>query len=48
MVLSKEALGQTLYGWGDEVDSNALEVHIHNLRKKLAATLLKPYVVLDI
>jgi two-component system response regulator QseB len=23
-----------LYGWRDEIDSNALEVHIHNLRKK--------------
>jgi two-component system response regulator QseB len=23
------------YGWGDEVESNALEVHIHNLRRKL-------------
>lgn len=34
-VLSRESLTQSLYGWGDEVDSNALEVHIHNLRKKL-------------
>lgn len=33
-VLSREQLTQTLYGWGDEIDSNALEVHIHNLRKK--------------
>ncbi|MDZ4261949.1 MAG: winged helix-turn-helix domain-containing protein, partial [Pseudomonadota bacterium] len=24
-----------LYSWGDEVASNAIEVHIHNLRKKL-------------
>jgi two-component system, OmpR family, response regulator QseB len=34
-VLSREYLTQTLYGWGEEVDSNALEVHIHNLRKQL-------------
>lgn len=33
-VLSREHLTQTLYGWGEDVDSNALEVHIHNLRKK--------------
>lgn len=34
-VLSREVLIQTVYGWGEEIDSNALEVHIHNLRKKL-------------
>jgi two-component system, OmpR family, response regulator QseB len=33
-VLSREHLTQSLYGWGDDVDSNALEVHVHNLRKK--------------
>ena len=33
-VLSREYLSQTLYGWDDNVDSNAIEVHIHNLRKK--------------
>jgi len=33
-VISREHLMQSLYGWGDDVDSNALEVHIHNLRKK--------------
>ncbi len=33
-VLSREHLAQNLYGWDDDVDSNALEVHIHNLRKK--------------
>lgn len=35
-VMSREALTQTLYGWGDDVDSNALEVHVHNLRKKFS------------
>lgn len=35
-VLSREQLIQTLYGWADTIDSNALEVHIHNLRKKFS------------
>jgi two-component system response regulator QseB len=34
-VLSREQLMQSIYGWDEDVDSNALEVHIHNLRKKL-------------
>ena len=33
--LSREQLMQSIYGWEEDVDSNALEVHIHNLRKKL-------------
>jgi two-component system, OmpR family, response regulator QseB len=33
-VLSREQITQSLYGWGDDIDSNALEVHVHNLRKK--------------
>lgn len=40
-VLSREQLTQTLYGWGDEIDSNALEVHIHNLRKKFGHDLIR-------
>ena len=40
-VLSREQLMQTLYGWTEDVDSNALEVHIHNLRKKLNATFIR-------
>lgn len=34
-VVSRDSLNQCLYGWGDEIDSNTLEVHVHNLRKKL-------------
>ncbi|NBX84252.1 MAG: DNA-binding response regulator [Gammaproteobacteria bacterium] len=34
-VLSREMLMQNLYSWEEEVDSNTLEVHMHNLRKKL-------------
>lgn len=40
-VLSREQLMQSLYGWNDEVDSNTLEVHIHNLRKKLNANFIR-------
>ncbi len=39
-VLSREQIEQHLYGWGREVDSNAVEVHIHNLRRKLGAGLI--------
>lgn len=34
-VLSREALEARLYGWGEEPASNSLEVHLHNLRRKL-------------
>jgi DNA-binding response OmpR family regulator len=34
-VLSREQLEERLYGWGQEVDSNAVEVHVHHLRRKL-------------
>lgn len=34
-VLSRARLEDKLYGWNEEVESNAVEVHIHNLRKKL-------------
>lgn len=40
-VLSREFLTQHLYGWGIDVDSNALEVHIHNLRKKFGNDFIK-------
>ena len=40
-VLPKSQLEQALYGWSDEPDSNALEVHIHHLRKKLGSTLIR-------
>ncbi|MCB1758539.1 MAG: response regulator [Gammaproteobacteria bacterium] len=33
--VSRERLEQILYGWGEGVESNAIEVHIHHLRKKL-------------
>lgn len=40
-VLARENLESTLYGWADGVESNALEVHIHHLRKKLDSRLIK-------
>lgn len=40
-VLSREQLEQRLYGWGEEVESNSVEVHIHHLRKKLGAELIR-------
>ena len=36
-IVSRAQIEETLYGWGDEVESNAIEVYIHNLRKKLGA-----------
>jgi DNA-binding response OmpR family regulator len=40
-VLSKAQLEERLYGWNEEVESNAIEVHIHHLRKKLGDRLIK-------
>jgi two-component system response regulator QseB len=34
-VLSRAQLEESLYGWEGNVESNALDVHVHNLRKKL-------------
>lgn len=39
--LSRARLEESLYGWNEEVESNAVEVHIHNLRKKLGNDLIK-------
>ena len=40
-VLTREQLEQQLYSWGQEVESNAVEVHIHNLRRKLGNALIQ-------
>jgi len=40
-VLSRSQLEQSIYGWHDEPESNALEVHIHHLRKKLGSNLIR-------
>lgn len=41
LVISREQLMQSIYGWDEDLDSNALEVHIHNLRKKLNADFIR-------
>jgi two-component system response regulator QseB len=40
-VITREHLESALYGWNEEVESNALEVHIHNLRRKLGSELIR-------
>ncbi|MCQ8183010.1 DNA-binding response regulator [Methylomonas sp. LW13] len=39
-VLSRPQLEERLYGWGQEVASNAIDVHLHNLRRKLGADII--------
>ncbi len=40
-ILPRAVLEERLYGWGEEIESNAVEVHIHNLRKKLGPNLIR-------
>ncbi|MDP2760134.1 MAG: response regulator [Sideroxyarcus sp.] len=40
-VLSRTQLEEQLYAWGDEIESNAVEVHIHHLRRKLSPALVE-------
>lgn len=40
-VLSRQHLEQKLYSWGDEIESNTIEVYIHHLRKKFYSNLIK-------
>jgi DNA-binding response OmpR family regulator len=40
-VMSREKLESRLYGWGEELASNSIEVHIHHLRKKIPAGFIK-------
>ena len=40
-VMSREQLEQHLYSWGREVESNAVEVHVHHLRRKLGNDLIQ-------
>jgi two-component system response regulator QseB len=40
-VLSRAQLEESVYGWGEEIGSNAIEVHLHHLRKKLGGELIK-------
>jgi DNA-binding response OmpR family regulator len=40
-VMTRGQLEQSIYGWSEEPDSNALEVHIHHLRRKFGADFIK-------
>jgi len=40
-VFSRDKLESRLYGWGEELSSNSIEVHIHNLRKKIPTGFIK-------
>jgi two-component system response regulator QseB len=40
-VLSKQQIMEKLYGWGEELESNALEVFVHHLRRKFAPGLIR-------
>jgi len=40
-VLSRTQLVESLYGWDETIESNALDVHIHHLRRKLGAELIE-------
>jgi len=40
-ILSREQIETKLYAWGEEVSSNAVEVHVHHIRKKLPDNFIK-------
>ncbi|HBD34688.1 MAG TPA: DNA-binding response regulator, partial [Cupriavidus sp.] len=40
-ILSRAELEERIYGWGDEVESNAVEFLIHGLRRKLGSTIIR-------
>ena len=41
LVLSRVQLEEKLYGWKDEISSNAVEVYIHGIRKKLGPDIIQ-------
>jgi two-component system response regulator QseB len=40
-VVSRDKLEDAVYGWGEEVGSNSIEVHLHHLRRKLCPELIR-------
>jgi two-component system response regulator QseB len=40
-ILSRAQLEERIYGWGEEIESNAVEVYVHTLRRKLAADFIR-------
>jgi DNA-binding response OmpR family regulator len=39
-VFTRQQIEQSLYSWGEEIGSNAVEVHVHHLRRKLGNDIL--------
>lgn len=39
--MSREQLASALYAWGEEIESNAIDVHLHHLRKKLSPEIVQ-------
>jgi len=40
-VLTREQLAERLYAWGEEIESNAIDVHVHHLRRRLGPALIR-------
>jgi DNA-binding response OmpR family regulator len=40
-VLTRDQLASALYAWGEEIESNAIDVHLHHLRKKLSPDIVQ-------
>ena len=40
-ILSRAQLEERLYGWGEEIESNVVEVHVHALRRKLGTDFIR-------
>jgi two-component system response regulator QseB len=40
-ILSRAQLEEKIYGWNEEIESNAVEVHLHGLRRKLATDAIR-------
>ena len=40
VIVSREKLEERLYGWGEEIESNIIDVYIHHLRKKIGSELI--------
>jgi DNA-binding response OmpR family regulator len=41
VVVSREKLEERLYGWNEEIESNTIQVHVHNLRRKLGVDAIR-------
>lgn len=40
-VFNRAQLEESLYGWGEGIESNSIDVHVHHLRKKIASNVIK-------